>query len=229
MFTRNARASVSASVLLGVIAIASPAIAGPPLLCHPFNIGTSPSLPWSESSGWRDGRADYNVTNLPADTVALLGPSVPVVVRMETLRRAAIYASRDSEIATQLLVRLTDRIRSQTRQAGRPDPIALLDAAYFAEALKQIGDLGSVPEFKGRAGAIRAVAADVDGYGMVQKSLILRPGDAGLEFAAALIAAGKDRAAYEEHARNARAGAKEDILLTLNLDHVPEGRAGQRH
>ncbi len=219
MSARNATVTLGAGVLLAVIAMATPAQAGPPLLCHPFNIGSSPSLPWDGSNGWRDGRADYNVANLVSDTEALLGPSTPVIVRMETLRRAAIYASRDGQVATQLLVTLMDRIRANTK-AGKPDPIALFDAGYFAETLKQIGDLGSTAEFKGRAPAIRAVAADVDGYGMVTKSLILRPNDASLEFAAALIASSKDRAAYLEHARKARAGVKDDVLLAINIDHV---------
>jgi hypothetical protein len=220
--------SAGAAVLLVGLATAAPAVAGPSLLCHPFNIGSSPSLPWDGSNGWRDGRADYNVANLVSDTEALLVPSMPVVVRMETLRRAAIYASRDGQVATQLLVRLMDRLRS-TAKTGRPDPIALFDAGYYAETLKQIGGLGSMPEFKSRASSTRAVAADVDGYAMITKSLILRPNDASLEFAAALVAADRDRTAYQEHSMRARAGAKDDVLLTINLDHIAAGPAGQRH
>ena len=52
------------------------------------------------------------------------------------------------------------------------------------------------------------------------KSLAARPEDAALEFAAALIAAGKDRSAYEAHARKARAGISSDPLLSRNLNHV---------
>ncbi len=217
MSTRRLQVVAAAVLLVGLAA--SPVLAGPPLLCHPFNIGPAPSLPWDGSHGWSDGRADYNVTSLIADTEALLGPSVPIVVRMETLRRAAIYASRDTQVAAKLFVRLMDRA-TNTTGSGKADPLPYFDAAYYAEALKQIGALGSMPEFKSRAPEIRAIAAGTDGYMMVKKCLMIRPGDAQLEFGAALIASDKDRAAYEEHARKARAGAKDDKLLAVNIDHV---------
>ena len=54
-------------------------------------------LPWDGTNAWWQGRADYNLQNLVADTEALLTPSTPVIVRMETLRRAALYASLDEQ------------------------------------------------------------------------------------------------------------------------------------
>src|SRR5687768_4015206 len=97
---RNRTRSVFASAFVVVLlAGVRPAFAGPPLLCHPFDIGSAASLPWSGASSWFDGKADYRLSNLVADTEALLGPSTTVIVRMEMLRRAAIYASRDPRIA----------------------------------------------------------------------------------------------------------------------------------
>ena len=201
--------------VLAVLTLADQAVAGPPLLCHPFDIGPAQSLPWDGSGSWFHGRAGYSLSNLVADTEALLTPQTPVIVRMETLRRAAIYASRDREVASQLLSRLASRA-----QAGRPDPLALLDAAYVVEALRQIAYLDGMPEFRGRGEALKALIQGKDGYAMVRKSLALKPGDPSLEFAAALIAADKDRAAYAEHAKRARAGAIGDALLAKNIHQV---------
>jgi hypothetical protein len=52
---------------------------------------------------------------------------------------------------------------------------------------------------------------------MIEKALVLRPGDPGLEFAAALINAEGDRIAYHEHAQRARTGATKDELVARNI------------
>jgi hypothetical protein len=206
-------------LLLAGLAIARPAMAGPPLLCHPFDIGPAASLPWGSGSGWFDGSPSYRLGGLVADTEALLTPETPVVVRMETLRRASIYASHDPKVAAELLDRLTARaIGSKT--AGRPDALAFMDAAYATEALRQIVLIGGVTGYKDRVDGLRDVLRGHDGVQYINTSLAAKPGDAGLEFAAALIAAGKDRAAYERHAERARAGASEDALLARNLKHL---------
>jgi hypothetical protein len=208
----------SIAVVFG-LALASQALAGPPLLCHPFDIGAAKSLPWDGSHGWANGRADYAVANLPADLDALLTPSTPVIVRMETMRRAAIYASRDLKVAEQLKARLAARVQT-AEAAGRPDPIANLDLAYLVEAFRQIGYVSYHPDFQGGATAVKNVAGSTDGYALVLKSLAARPGDPELEFAAALISADKNRAAYQEHSRKARAAASRDDLIARNLDKL---------
>ena len=200
-------------VFAALVSLATPAFAGPPLLCHPFDIGSARSLPWGGSSGWMQARPDYDLSHLTADTTALLTTTQPVVVRMETLRRAAIYASRDRAVAAQLLSTLTER----TRTGGA---YAWLDAAYMAEALRQIGYLGQSAAFRDTAPRIAEMVRGVDGIGMIDKALLLRPDDAGLEFAAALINADKNRAEYLEHARRARAGASRDELVARNIGMV---------
>ena len=99
------------------LTVATPALAGPPLLCHPFDIGAAKSLPWDGKAGWSQGRADYPLKQLVADTEAILQPGTPVIVRMETLRRAAIYASQDPTVAS-ALDRHADR-ESPRGPAGR--------------------------------------------------------------------------------------------------------------
>jgi len=218
MFARVLPRLVAVPVL-AVLTLADPAVAGPPLLCHPFDIGPARSLPWDGSGAWHKGQAGYKLSNLVADTEALLAPQTPVIVRMETLRRAAIYASRDVAVASRLLTRLMDRAQAGAR-AGQPDPLAIFDAAYVVEALRQITSIDYMAEFQDRRAALRELVAGKDGYAMVKKSVALKPGDASLEFAAALMAADKDRAAYAAHAKRARAGANGDALLAKNIHQL---------
>jgi len=208
-------------LLMSVLMAATPALAGPPLLCHPFDIGTERSLPWDGAKWWQ-GRADYQLANLVADTEALLTPSTPIIVRMETLRRAVLYASQDRAAAIGLFAATVDRAR-KLQTSGHPDALALFDAAYVSEAFRQVSSLGDSPEFRGRSQIVDNLIGDADGYALIEESLRLRLGDPTLEFAAALIAAGDKahRAAYDEHARKARAGASKDALLARNLAHVP--------
>jgi hypothetical protein len=208
------RSLFTAIVVVAALVTARPVQAGPPLLCHPFDIGSTASLPWSGASSWFDGKPDYRLSGLVNDTEALLGPSTPVVVRMETLRRAAIYASRDPQVASALLQRLSAKAESSKTA------LALLDAAYVTEALRQIAQIGGVTEGKNHVAAIQDLIRDRDGWQQMKASLAASPDDPGLQFAAALIAAGKDRGAYVEHARRARAGAQKDVLVARNLNHI---------
>ena len=129
-------ACIGVVAAFSMLAFARPALAGPPLLCHPYEIGAAKSLPW-QGHEWWPGRDDYNVANLVADTQALLTPDTPVIVRMETLRRAAIYAMRDRNVATQLLATIVKRAHALERD-GRPDALAWHDAAYITEAMRQV-------------------------------------------------------------------------------------------
>jgi len=203
-----------------VLAVAVPALAGPPLLCHPFDIGSARSLPWDGSRAFWQGRADYRLANLVADTDALLTPSMPVIVRMETLRRAALYASADGETASRLYAKVSERLLS-SQKAGRPDVLATFDFAYLTETYRQIADLDpGVSEFRGRAPALRALIAGTDGNALIKKSLGQRTTDPAMEFAAALMTGRRDDVAYRVHAAKAKAGAPSDALLARNINHL---------
>jgi hypothetical protein len=213
------RTSLAVIVTIASLAASAPAFAGPPLLCHPFDIGGARSLPWNDTGSWVAARPDYPLGQLVTDTEALLSPSMPVIVRMETLRRAAIYASRDPQVAMRLYTALSSRARS-AEQAGRPDALAYLDAAYYTEAVRQLSQMSQSPEFRDRAPALRAIVQDADGYALAAKALASRPGDPSMEFAAALIAIDRHRDAYAPHAEKARAGATRDALLARNIEQV---------
>jgi hypothetical protein len=180
--------------------------AGPPMICSPFDIGAAPSLPWG-SGGWNAPRTGYDLTRLSADTLALLTPATPVIVRMETLRRATIYASQNPRAAEQLLSALKARA-FDADATGHPDALAWFDAGYLAESYKQMA------EFRWATHA----APPLDGYRWVQQAIGLRGGDPAMEFAAALIALKtKTRPEAEAHFQKAVAGAPDGSLLATNL------------
>lgn len=217
------RAAVMGLAVVAMIAVARPALAGPPLLCHPFEIGSAASLPWRGTAGWFDGQPDYDLRHLVEDTASLLTPSTPVIVRMETLRRAAIYAGHDPEVGRLLLAAFKDRVRTEH---GKTEALALFDAGYLTETLRELGRMSTrgSQELGMNAGAMVALTGDVDGYRLVQRSLALRPGDPSIELASALIATSRAnyKTLYAEHARKARAGAARDALLAKNLDRISE-------
>lgn len=174
--TRHVRPMLFATVAAVALLTARPALAGPPLLCVPFDIGAARSLPMGQG-GWRAIDATYDVSRLVDDTLALLGPETPVLVRMETLRRATVYTADRPDIATVLLTRLRDRAKMPTPTAG----LAVFDFGYLVETYRQ-----AEPIFKRRIAGI----AEIDGYQLVLKARALQA-DASMDYAAKLIADGQ--------------------------------------
>lgn len=197
--------------LAGVTVFAPAAHAGPPLICWPFDIGNAQSLPWG-AGGWNAPRNNYALASLSRDTLALLAPGTPVIVRMETLRRATIYASKDPRVADELLSLLKARAM-EAEGAGRADALAWFDAGYLAEAYKQMAM--SRPH--------SGMSPTLDGYAWVNKAIQMRGGDPEMEFAAALIASRASmQASRDAHLRKAVAGAPDGSLLAINLvTHCP--------
>ena len=66
----------------------------------------------------------------------MLGANTPVIVRMETLRRATIYGAKDQKIAYELLARLMARALN-AESDGKTSAAAWFDAGYLVESLKQ--------------------------------------------------------------------------------------------
>lgn len=197
------------------------ALAGPPLICHPFEIGNAKSLPWGTGSEWRGIKSDYDSSRLVEDTLALLAPETPVIVRMETMRRAAIYAIwsqrdpafhytlKNANAARELLDRLLARTRT-----GKADALALFDAGYFAETWKNAADPRN--------------PSGVDGYSLVQKAIAQRGSDGAMEFAAALITSmSSDKTAQRAHLQKAVSATPEGSLLASNLV-LHFGQRGQK-
>jgi hypothetical protein len=188
------------AVLLGFTTFAQ---AGPPLICNPIDIGQAKTLPWVDLN-YQKGSGGYDLENLTRDTLAILDSNPPVLVRMETLRRASIYGRRDPQVAKELLTRLL--ARTANSDAGNSGALAWFDAGYLAETYKQwMGEAEPNP------------AKTLDGYGWVRKAISLRGSDPEMEFAAALIALSGSERDRNDHIEKAMAGAKTDPLLARNL------------
>src|SRR5690242_8251360 len=202
------------------LSFASVAQAGPPLICHTIEIGQARSLPWVSHNWNLSGGETFDTKNLAHDTLEILGPDTPVLVRMETLRRATLYARKDPAAAKELLTRLHDRATS-AESSGHPDALAWFDAGYLTETYKQwIGQ--NLPHMTDGMRMDSNPAAGVDGYALVKKALALRASaihgdDAQMEFAAALITLAGPQAEHRSHAQKAIGGAKADPLLAENL------------
>jgi len=136
---------------------------------------------------------------------------MPVLVRMETLRRATIYSvwgSRDQKVGypvkdLQVANELLSRLMARTKGKGQNEALALFDAGYFAESYKQAA--GSAPP-------------GLDGYEWIVKAISLRKGDPDMNFAAALITLFPSRSTHQQHLHKAVSGAVADSLLARNLD-----------
>ena len=209
-------------LVAAVMCFANVALAGPPLICHTIEIGQAKSLPWISHSWNLSGDENYDTKNLVRDTLEILSPNTPVLVRMETLRRATLYARKDPLAAKELLARLHARATT-AESTGHADALAWFDAGYLAETYKQWIGQSWMRVSKDEQNP----AAGVDGYALVKKALALRGPDAQMEFAAALITLSGPQEEHHQHALKAIAGAKTDPLLAQNLTSHFNGTQGQ--
>jgi hypothetical protein len=186
--------------------LATATLAGPPLICHSFDIGDAKSLPWISHDWNLSGGESYDTSKLARDTIAILDSSQVTLVHMETLRRATLYAKKDRLAAKELIIRLIARAEgTKSASPSQPSALAIFDAGYLTEAYKQwLGEQNNP-------------AQKFDGFALVQLALQRRGSDPQMEFAAALIAVGKPGIDAQDHAQKAIAGAKDDPLLDRNL------------
>jgi hypothetical protein len=218
--------SLAVTSVLCLLVVQQAAFAGPPLLCHPFEIGNARSLPWNGSE-WRGVDKTYNINRLVEDTAGLLTPETPVLVRMETLRRATVYAVwsmndykvgyevKDATVASQLLARLKGRIPDAgIKSDKKAAALAMFDYGYLVETYKQ----GS---YDSQASRGAKLVADIDGYEFIVKAIAQLGVDPEMEYAAALSCMGRKReagqAAYVAHLQKAADGAQEGSLLARNM------------
>jgi len=203
-----------ASFALALCSLAAPALAGPPFICHPFEIGSAASLPWTNGD-YLGMRGDYDITRVVADAEALLKTEMPTLARMETLRRAVLYASQNRALAERLVATLAARVDAADK-TGRSDAIALFDLGYTLEAMSEVEMLGHHmgSDLAVRGRELAGMTRPDDGRALILKSAALRSDDAGIAFALALIERAEDK---QPHLLKARAGAKQDRLLATNM------------
>jgi hypothetical protein len=200
----------AATILM--LAMAGPAEAGPPLLCDPFDAGSARVLPWSTSvASWNAPDPSYDVKRLVDDTLGLLTPDMPVLARMENMRRATIYATRDRDVARALL----DAVIARTN-ATDANALAWFDAGYLIETYRQAAHVARYDMLNSQDQRRWTLTTEprTDGYALVRKALAMSGTNAGMEFAAALMTTGETSQA---HRRRALAAATPDSALALHV------------
>lgn len=197
-------------IALAVVAcFATPALAGPPLICHPFEVDGGKLIAWGTGSGWNTPDRGYDIKNLVADTTAVLTADAPILTRMENMRRATIYAMRDPEIAQQLLKTVMAKALATTS-----DSRAWFDAGYLIESYKQATAIRENGRPALRAWAAVDETVRVDGYNWVKKAMAMTTPSAEMEFAASLMTQGPLAAS---HRAKALAAAPKGSVLARNL------------
>lgn len=194
-----------AVLLIAIFLFSASALAGPPLVCHSFDIGDAKSLPWIGHSWNLSGSETYNTKSLASDTITILDSNPVVLVHMETLRRATLYARKDPAAAKELLVKLVARANGPGNTTAAA-ALASFDAGYLAETYKAwITKQEQNP------------AQGVDGYALLLQAIRARGNDPEMEFAAALIDLNRADGKQSQHASLALEGAKNDPMLARNL------------
>jgi hypothetical protein len=211
---------IRSSTLLRLLAIsallmfiARALLAGPPLVCHSLDIGLAKSLPWVSRNWNLSGAETYDTSKLASDTLAILAADHSVIVHMETLRRATLYARKNPTAAKELLTKITIGTKSVNSDETRA--LTYFDTGYLVEVYKQwLGASSQNP------------ATGLDGYALIKEAIQLRGSDPQMEFAAALITLSGPTAEHEAHTQRAIAGAKNDPLLARNLASRFNGNQG---
>ena len=200
----------SLAAIAAVTVFATPALAGPPLICHPFEVEGGKLIAWGTGSGWNTPDRSYDIKKLVADTNAVLTPDSPILTRMENMRRATIYAMRDPVLAQELLKTVMSRALATTS-----DSRAWFDAGYLIESYKQAVHLRVDRKPELRAWAAVDETIRVDGYNWVKKAMAMTAPTAEMEFAASLMTQGSVASA---HRAKAIAAAPKGSLLAKNLN-----------
>lgn len=195
--------------IAAVLFIASPALAGPPLICHPFETAGGKLIAWGTGSGWNTPDRAYDIKKLVADTNTVLTADSPILTRMENMRRATIYAMRDPQIAQALLKSVTTRALGTST-----DSLAWFDAGYLIESYKQAVAIRDKSNPELRAWAEVDETIKVDGYNWVKKAMSMTSPSAEMEFAASLMTQGSVASA---HRAKAIAAAPKNSPVARNL------------
>lgn len=195
-----------------LIGLQHTALAGPPLVCHPLAIGNAASLPSGDGPFGSD--PDYAPRNLAKETIAYLDADVPVIVRMETIRRAVLYVTNTLKGARhgntydgatkRRIAALADGFKQRLSGMENTTPEyahSLFDYGYLNACLKQAW-----------------ANPDDDGYETVLRANTLLGGNAEMQFALAMISKHPARSALEQHLAEAKRGAMGDPLLAQNLE-----------
>jgi hypothetical protein len=183
------------------------AFAGPPLICHAYDIGNAKSLPRIGHNWNLSGNESYDTNNLVADTLSILDSGPTVLIHMETLRRAALHGQKNPQAFKPLLIKMIARTDASSNNAMAAS-LASFELGYLTATLAQLHWI-----YKDFASPAQSLDAKI----LVDKAIHLRGNDPQMEFAAALVTLGGPADAHYAHTQRALAGAESDALLARNL------------
>ncbi len=196
------------AALAGAV-LATAALAGPPIICHPIACEESKSLPYGD--GAFDYSKSYRKSRLVGDTVKYLDGSECALYHMETIRRAAVYVRGDEALGSELLGALTMRVLD-AEASGKPSALAWMDAAFLVACFNETRLMREYRQDVGKG---------IDAYAWAKKAVDADPDNAAIQFAAALVThPAMTRGAesrYKQHVSGAAVGAEKGSLLEKNL------------
>lgn len=207
MNARPIRRLTLALAAAAVCALPLAAEAGPPLLCHPHEIGSAKSLPMGKDKF--EKASGYDAKNVVDDTLSLLKTERSALVRMETLRRATVYLRENPRGASELLGKLAWIALDGESASERPNASeAWFNAGVLAASLAQMGiDV----DFK------VGVKDGIIGYAWMTKALAEGGENPEMEFAAALMTAESPKLS-RTHLARAVTRAKEGSNLAVSIE-----------
>jgi hypothetical protein len=198
------------------LALAVPALAGPPIMCHPLDIAKAKCLPMGP--GAMECSTGLSAAKAIDETLTILKGDASPLVRMETIRRATVYVAKDGAKAKELLSRVMALALDQSSKTDKETAAGLFDAGFLAACYAEMSvDVGWKP----------GEADGVQGYAWIKSAIAklppAAPERAEMEFGAALATHPLEhtkpgiRAAYDDHLKQAEAGCKTDSLLASNI------------
>lgn len=173
--------------------------AGPPCICWEIEIGSAPSLPWSGGAPDETLAVDGAVQR----TFELLDAELPVLARMETLRRLAFYLDGDGRRAEAIVGRLAARVLDAEARRSAASWLRWFDAGYAASCFSQMGLLHR------------------NGYPWIERAIELGPAEPAMHHGAALavlMGTHPQHERFTHHLDILHAGAVDDPLLARNLE-----------
>ncbi|MCK6460799.1 MAG: hypothetical protein L6Q95_13015 [Planctomycetes bacterium] len=173
--------------------------AGPPAICWPVEIGDAKSLPWGKEAFARDDC--YDARKTVEDTLSLLDARMPVLVRMETLRRATIYLE-DSQAGRDALLRALASRVLDAEAAKKPSALAWFDAGYAQGCFSQLREQGP------------------GGYAWVCRAAEIAGASPEMEYGCAILSLMGARGDFKGHLDRAQEGADKSPLLARNLESL---------
>ena len=181
------------ALLLATLPLLGTATAGPPCACWPVDVGDAPTL---DPKG-------LEPAEIAAEALRLLKPDLPVLARMEVLRRASITTQGDARVAERMIGKLCARVLDvETGKARHPER-AWFDAGYAVACFRQTGMVNRM------------------GYDWIAKAIELAPAEdrGAMHYAAALavLMPHPRHTQFASHVRAARSAAAHDALLLKNF------------